>query len=67
MDINNKIILLLIAYLLLLITYTNYLLLIKGFMRAVTQEENYEVETLILNKVIKEIKKMISNFFFLVV
>ena len=36
-------------------------------MRAVTQEENYEVETLILKKVIKEIKKIISNFFFLVV
>ena len=34
-------------------------------MRAVTQEENSKVETLILNKVIKEIKKMISNFFFL--
>ena len=33
----------------------------KGFMRAVTQEENDKIETLILNKTMKDIEKMISK------
>ena len=42
-------------------------LFMRGFMRALTREENEELETSILNETINEIKKMVMIFFILYV